>query len=192
MNIPRASIWPTVTFNTTRPDGMAEARAWVASLFDGEAAQCPQEPRNGSNSTSGPDEANRTPCGSCDGRGWICYHCGPRADWHHAMDCAPGSEVPCPNCSQRRDVVSTLLEAAQAAKGTLPPPKPGTQATEHCTHWTEAGEQCCQCNRIIPDEQWAARTCPPVNNHATQEIDLEPVIGLEFDYLGRKSTQEAK
>ena len=86
--------------------------------------------------------------------------------------------------------MSTLLEAAQAAKGALPPPKLGTQATGHCTHWTEAGELCCQCNQIIPDEQWGARTCPPANSPATQEIDPEPVIVLEFDYLGRKSTQE--
>lgn len=29
MNIPRALIWPTATFNTCTPDGMAAAEAWV-------------------------------------------------------------------------------------------------------------------------------------------------------------------
>ena len=32
MNIPRASIWPNVMFDTTDPDETAEAEAWVRSL----------------------------------------------------------------------------------------------------------------------------------------------------------------
>lgn len=36
-------------------------------------------------------------------------------------------------------------------------------------------------------EQWGIATCPPANNPATQEIDLEPVVGLKFDHLARKS-----
>ena len=109
MRIPRAMIWPTVTFDTTRPDEMAAAEEWVDSLTDhGETS----------------------------------------------------------------DVVGTLLEAAAAARTSTtyetpsnwPPPEPGTHAGSHCTHWTEAGEHCCQCSQIVPAEAWGQEWCPRTAN----------------------------
>lgn len=93
------------------------------------------------------------------------------------------------------DVVSTLLEAAQAAKGTLPPPKPGTHESDLLAE-CQPGPALRGVNRdgVTRGGVWEnliASAWSRANNHATQEIDLEPVIGLEFDYLGRKSTQEA-
>ena len=35
MNIPRASIWPNVVFDTTRPEGMAAAQAWATTVLGG-------------------------------------------------------------------------------------------------------------------------------------------------------------
>ena len=59
MKIPRASIWPTVTFNTTRPDEMAKAEAWVWSVATGDPAVCPVTASEAPNSTRTPQETNR-------------------------------------------------------------------------------------------------------------------------------------
>lgn len=64
MTIPRASIWPTVTFDTTRPDGMAAARAWVASLGVEQAPSAPQDhptPEKGVSVHWGTNQATVTP-----------------------------------------------------------------------------------------------------------------------------------
>ena len=58
MNIPRASIWPNVAFDTTRPEGMAAAQAWATTVV-GYAPGSPVERRNGAPSTQGADETNR-------------------------------------------------------------------------------------------------------------------------------------
>jgi len=58
MNIPRASIWPNVVFDTTRPEGMAAAQAWATTVL-GDAPGSPVERRNGASSTQGADETNR-------------------------------------------------------------------------------------------------------------------------------------
>ncbi len=65
MNIPRASIWPNVSFDTTDPDEMAAAEEWVRGLLTddatdaGSAAVCPGEPRTGRDSTQTPENPNR-------------------------------------------------------------------------------------------------------------------------------------
>ena len=67
MKIPRASIWPTVTFNTTRPDEMAKAEAWVHSLVDGDPAACPVTAPEPPNSTQTPRNPNRSTQGNVVG-----------------------------------------------------------------------------------------------------------------------------
>ena len=85
------------------------------------------------------------------------------------------------------DVVSTLLEAAAAARTSTtyeeiqhgdrwtvrggrtivtgsnhwPPPEPGTHAGSHCTHWTPDGERCCKCLELVPDEATWMPWCLP-------------------------------
>ena len=58
MNIPRASIWPNVVFDTTRPEGMAAAQAWATTVL-GDTPGSSVERRNGATSTQGADETNR-------------------------------------------------------------------------------------------------------------------------------------
>lgn len=42
MNIPRASIWPTVSFDTTTDAGMAAAERWLASVVEPQSHTTPE------------------------------------------------------------------------------------------------------------------------------------------------------
>lgn len=52
------------------------------------------------------------------------------------------------------------------AEVTWGPPDPGSRCYQHCTHWTEAGEECCDCKRIISEHELFMPWCPGKQENA--------------------------
>lgn len=68
-------------------------------------------------------------CPMCKGRGRWCDHCGPRFEWHHALDCGD-TPSPCPTCIPRQATAPWVF-------GGNAPAHPGWISL-HWTRWRTA------------------------------------------------------